>query len=133
MVRYPTSAVAAPLCFEYFETPSCQPPTVPTEWPPVACGRTVTLNFPSTGVPLLAEYAYGQLRMKAALPASKAFRASSSWYEVTPRGVMLPTQPRTVFRIEIAFALLIVTLPLSMMLPPPLEAIHSRASQVRPS
>ena len=71
--------------------------------------------------------------MKAALPASNAFRASSSWYEVTPRGVMFPIQPRTVFRMLIAFELSIVTLPLSMKLPPPLEAIHSRESQVRPS
>src|SRR4026207_612223 len=37
----------ASTCFEYLFTPSCHPPTVPTDWPPGPCGRTVTLNFPT--------------------------------------------------------------------------------------
>ena len=94
---------------------------------------TVTSNLPLTAVVWLAAYAYGQLRRNAALPLSNAFSDFSSWYVVTPRGVMLPTQLRCRFRIATARGLLIVTLPPSMNCPPPLEASHSSESQVRPS
>src|SRR5437763_5722351 len=128
-----TNSIEAALCFEYFETPSCQPPTVPTDGPFAPCGSTVTLNLPFTGVVWLAEYAYGQFRMNIASPAANTLRAPSSSNEVTPRGVILPTCWRIASRIWAAVLLLIVTLPLSMKWPPPVEATHSSASQVRPS
>src|SRR5206468_12858170 len=78
LVIHRTNSVAAPTCFEYFVTPSCQPPTVPTDGLFPVCGRTVTANLPLTGVVWLAEQAYGQLRMNAALPESNAFPASPS-------------------------------------------------------
>src|SRR5215207_510174 len=119
--------------FENLDTPSCQPPTVPTEGAPAPCGRTVTSNLPLTGVSWFAEYAYGQLRRKAALPLANALRASSSWYDVTPRGVMVPTQLRWRFSIATAFGLSIVASPPSMRFSPPDEASHSSALQVSPS
>ena len=96
----------------------------------------MTLNLPTTfdcfGSAAI-EYAYGQLRMNAALPLTNAVCASPSWYEVTPRGVVTPMFARNRSRIAAAFGLLIVTLPLSMNWPPPEEASHSSASQVSPS
>src|SRR5690349_6802160 len=121
------------MCFEYFDTASCQPPTVPTDAFLPVCGSTVTSNLPLTGVVWFAAYAYGQLRMNAALPEANALRAPSSSYDVTPRGEMLPTQPRNMFRVAIAFGLLIDALPLSMKWPPPDDASHSSESHVRPS
>src|SRR5690242_3582235 len=94
-----TDWVTAPACFEHFDTPSCQPPTVPTAALFPLCATTVTPNLSLTGVVRLAEYAYGQLRMNAAFPESNAFRASSSWYVVTPCGTMFPTQLRWRLRI----------------------------------
>src|SRR3954454_5190478 len=127
--------MAASTCFEYLFTASCQPPTVPTE-EPEPCGSVVTLNFPTTfdcfgSAP--SEYAYGQFRMNAALPARKAVCASPSWYDVTPRGVIFPIPARNESSTAAALGLLIVTLPLSMKWPAPEEASHSRESQVRPS
>src|SRR4051812_3498728 len=71
--------------------------------------------------------------MKAAFPLVKGMRASSSPYEVTPRGEIVPTQLRNRLSTPAAFALLIDALPPSTKWPPPTEATHSRASQVRPS
>ena len=61
--------------FEYFDTASCQPPTVPTDGPFAPCGSTVTLNLPLTfeSAPAAIEYMYGQLRAKAALPLTNPF------------------------------------------------------------
>ena len=123
------------MCFENFETASCQPPTVPTDLPVAPCGRTVTLNLPFTFEPVVAPmpYWYGQFRAKAAFPSSNACSVWSSWYEVTPRGVVLPIWARIASRIVRAFALLMVALPPEMSVPPPAEAIHSSALQVSPS
>src|SRR6266496_5482931 len=103
--------MAASWCFEYLLIASCQPPTVPTAWPPELCGSVVTLNFPTIfdwlgSVP--SEYAYGQLRMNAALPARNAVCASPSWYDVTPRGVIFPICARNESRTAAALAVLIV-------------------------
>ena len=49
LVRYRTSSIAAALFFENDETPSCQPPTVPTDGLLPDFGRTVTSNLPLTG------------------------------------------------------------------------------------
>src|SRR5262245_21733594 len=79
LVRYLTSSTAASGCFEKLDTPSCQPPTVPTgAFAPVR-GSVVTSNLPLTGPVWPIAYAYGQLRMNAALPAVKACSASPSW------------------------------------------------------
>ena len=57
----------------------------------------MTLNLPTIfddfgSCPI--EYAYGQLRMNAALPSTNAVWASPSWYVVTSRGVILPIWAR---------------------------------------
>src|SRR5436305_1530103 len=129
------NSVAAALCFEYFDSASCQPPTVATDGPPAPCGSGATLNLPFTFEPAVAPipYWYGQFRANAASPASKACSVWSSWYVVTPRGVILPISLRIASRTVFAFELLIVALPLSMKWPPPADAIHSSALQVRPS
>src|SRR3954451_23099124 len=101
--------MAASGCFEYFDTASCQPPTVAADFWPAPCGSGATANLPLTFEPLAwaREYAYGQLRMKAALPLMNAVCVSPSWYEVTPRGVVLPMFARNMLRTFAALALLI--------------------------
>jgi hypothetical protein len=64
---------------------------------------------------------------------SNACSVWSSWYVVTPCGVVLPIWARIESRTARALALLMVTLPLSMMWPPPADAIHSSVLQVSPS
>jgi hypothetical protein len=41
--------MAASWFLENLDTPSCQPPTVPTDGLLPVCGRTVTSNLPLTG------------------------------------------------------------------------------------
>ena len=78
--------MAASWCFEYFETASCQPPTVPTDAArlPVRKGGHIELALDRRAGSGADPYWYGQLRAKAALPAWKACSVWSSWYVVTP-------------------------------------------------
>src|SRR5689334_23250819 len=51
LVMYRTNSIAASWCFEYFDTASCQPPTVATDWPPGPWGSGATANLPATFEP----------------------------------------------------------------------------------
>src|SRR5256885_16775015 len=81
LVRYITRSAAASGFFEYFDTASCQPPSVPAlrpAAPPLGNGAMPTLPCTGLSAPCASDQAYGQLRMKAALPLWNTPRASSS-------------------------------------------------------
>ena len=66
---------------EYLDTASCQPPRVAAFWPSAPpLGRAETPILPEIleSLALPSDQAYGQLRMKAALPFWNTPRASSS-------------------------------------------------------
>src|SRR5690242_3233915 len=80
-VRYFTRSTAISGCVEYFDTPSCQPPSVPVDLPSAPpLGSAITPTLPLIGLSLAftSDQAYGQLRMNTALPDWKAPRAPSS-------------------------------------------------------
>src|SRR5260370_21354594 len=72
--------------------------------------------------------------MNAASPVIEAFSASHSLYPTTLGGEIEPTQRAALFHARIACGLFtLIVLPSSMMRPPPSEACHSSALQVKPS
>src|SRR5258708_12322542 len=72
--------------------------------------------------------------MNAASPVIEAFSASHSLYPTTLGGEIEPTQRAALFHARIACVLFtLIVLSSSMMRPPPSEACHSSALQVKPS
>ncbi len=86
-----------PAWCEYLETINCQPPRVSAlrAPSPVAAGSGETsinpgdLELPESW---LADHAYGQLRMKAALPAIQTLSGVGLLKVVTSCGAIVPTQ-----------------------------------------
>src|SRR5215471_16577533 len=81
LVRYITRSAASFWFFEYFDTASCQPPSVAALRPPVppfGSATTPTLSLIGLSALLARVHAYGQLRMNTALPDWNTPRASSS-------------------------------------------------------
>src|SRR4051795_11860251 len=80
LVMYITRSAAASGFFEYFDTASCQPPSVADRLPSGPCGSAATPTLPLIGLSACcdSDHAYGQLRMNAALPFWNTPRASSS-------------------------------------------------------
>ena len=79
-------------------------------------------------------YAYGQLRMKAALPFWNIQRPSSSWKTVTPGGLMSPTHAAALSSASAPAPSSTARRPsASTIKSPPMLACHSSALTVRPS
>src|ERR1700692_3924717 len=130
-----TSAIASRWCFDLPDIPRPNPPNVPT--PIFPDGTLVTPIFPyivdfAGSVRVQLEV---QPRENAALPtSSKSLTESTSSYAVTLGGEIQPIQCAARCHARIAFSLLTLMVRLdSMIVPPPSDACHSKATPVRPS
>ena len=103
--------------------------------PPSNSGNGATSNFGAFLFFLPVAYAYGQLRMKVARPASNARRACSSMYVVTAFGAAPFLMPSTMNCSALRFSgeSNSAFLPSSESTLPPAANAISRKSQVRPS
>jgi len=100
-----------------------------------ATGTRVTVRVPAAILSTpLCKSAMNALPLSSTAMLTGRFKSvppslcTSTSVEVTPRGVTLPISPAIVSRIARAFGLSIVTLPLSMMWPPPGEPVASHVS-----
>src|SRR4029079_19582225 len=104
--------------------------------PPSNSGYGATANLPLTfGACCDSAYAYGQLRMNVALPASQARRAGSSVMVVTAFGAAPSLMPSTMNCRALRFSgeLIVDFEPSSERTLPPAANASSRKLTVRPS
>ena len=103
--------------------------------PPSNCGNGATSKSGAFLFVLAWRYAYGQLRMNAGLPFSKARRDSSSMYVVTAFGAAPSLMPSIMNWSALRFSgeSNSAFLPSSDSTLPPAAKAISRKSQVRPS